>query len=538
MNPKLLTESGLKAVLSKNKIKDNGLQKALSAYEKLDDDAHDECLDQLAQIGKLATALKKVKEVAANKDVAGYLEDLLDAKDSDEKDVSKDKANAAKTDAANKKAQKQKDDDKEDDEDDEEDDEDDDEQQGEYGDQLLTAFRKLKTLNGSPLSFVFCDARPFPAIMVAKRIGSKHRKQLTEVTGGSKKFLHVGECHFEDGKYIFNTDQKVPGLARRLQLSVKNYTGKKFKFAHGGETAGDEEGDVDGAEPQADESSDANAASTPQDQASPQGDASPASSGTGPAAKPQDSGAPGQVPQGKEGQDDLENTKGPFSIGGAVGRGGKNKPEDVQAVQAALNKQARAGLKVDGNCDQKTIAAIMAFQKTFGQGNPDGVVSPGRGTARALAGLVKPGPTAAPPAPVAPPTLPKGELTKAPDVWNKTRDILKTNIDELKKAVKGHYASEHPDLVKQIDQGLNKFDGILKTLDTTLTDSLRKAAGAGADAGRKAELQNSKRILTEYIKYVKAEPLIAHIDKNPFGVDTNLKKVLTDSLTHMAQAIA
>jgi len=32
--------------------------------------------------------------------------------------------------------------------------------------------------------------------------------------------------------------------------------------------------------------------------------------------------------------------------------------------------------------------------------------------------------------------------------------------------------------------------------------------------------------------------LIAHIDKNPFGVETNLKKVLTDSLTHMAQSIA
>jgi hypothetical protein len=54
---------------------------------------------------------------------------------------------------------------------------------------------------------------------------------------------------------------------------------------------------------------------------------------------------------------------------------------------------------------------------------------------------------------------------------------------------------------------------------------------------RKTELNNSKTILADYIRYVKTEPLITEIDSNPFGVKTNLKKVLTDSLTHMAQAI-
>src|ERR1700716_94753 len=108
MDPKLLTESGLKAIFSKHKIKDNGLQKALAAYDKLEDDAHDECLEQLAQIGKLAATLKKAKEVAANKAVIEYLEDLLDAKDDEEKDVSKDQAAAAKTGAAKEKAKKEK----------------------------------------------------------------------------------------------------------------------------------------------------------------------------------------------------------------------------------------------------------------------------------------------------------------------------------------------------------------------------------------------------------------------------------------------
>jgi peptidoglycan hydrolase-like protein with peptidoglycan-binding domain len=74
-----------------------------------------------------------------------------------------------------------------------------------------------------------------------------------------------------------------------------------------------------------------------------------------------------------------------FSISATVGRGGKNKPDDVTAVQAALNKAANAGLDENGNCDAKTIAAIIAFQKSLGQPKPDGLVEPGKGTAKALA---------------------------------------------------------------------------------------------------------------------------------------------------------
>jgi peptidoglycan hydrolase-like protein with peptidoglycan-binding domain len=522
MDAKLLTESGLKAILSKHKIKDNGLQKALAAYDKLQDDAHDECLDQLAQIGKLATALKKAKEAAANKAVVDYLEDLLDARDHEEKDVSKDKEAAAKTDAAKDKAKKgEKDEDKGDKDKDEDEDEDgeDEKEEGEYGERLLTAFNKCKSMGGEPLAFIICDARPYPAVMLAKRISSKHRKELTEMAAGSKKF-HRGTCRFADGKYVLTTDQPMPGLVRRVQQSVKNYTGKKFKFVHGDETAGDEEGET----PETGQGE--------TEPASPQADPN-----AGSASQPQGSTASAAGPP-KPGDKPQENVKKPFTIGGAVGRGGKNAKEDVEAVQTALNSLAHAGLKVDGICGPKTIAAIMAFQKTLGQLNPDGNVTPGRGTARGLAGQVKPGPPAKPPAPVAPPALPKAELKKAPEVWHKTRDILKTNIGELKKAVQGHYATEHPELVKQIAQGLGKLDGILETLDTGLADSLGKAGAAGEDAARKTELQNSKKILTEYIKYVKGEPLIAHIDKNPFGVDTNIKKVLTDALTHMAQAMA
>ena len=70
---------------------------------------------------------------------------------------------------------------------------------------------------------------------------------------------------------------------------------------------------------------------------------------------------------------------GSFPLGGSVGRGGKNAPGDVRAVQAAL------GIAADGRCGGGTIAAIETFQRNMGQAKPDGRVDAGGGTERALA---------------------------------------------------------------------------------------------------------------------------------------------------------
>ena len=62
---------------------------------------------------------------------------------------------------------------------------------------------------------------------------------------------------------------------------------------------------------------------------------------------------------------------GSFPLGGSVGRGGKNAPSDVRAVQTAL------GIAADGQCGGQTIAAIETFQRNMGQANCHG---PGRCT--------------------------------------------------------------------------------------------------------------------------------------------------------------
>jgi len=82
MDPKILTENGWKAVAQKSKIKDNGLQRALAAYERIDDDEHEDRLKAIATVNQLAGSLGRSKEVAAVPAVVNYLDDLLSAAES------------------------------------------------------------------------------------------------------------------------------------------------------------------------------------------------------------------------------------------------------------------------------------------------------------------------------------------------------------------------------------------------------------------------------------------------------------------------
>jgi hypothetical protein len=138
---------------------------------------------------------------------------------------------------------------------------------------------------------------------------------------------------------------------------------------------------------------------------------------------------------------------------------------------------------------------------------------------------------------VAAPKLGKAELGKAGAVWNNMRSVIHTNLEQVKKAATAHYAHEHPDLARQVQQNLVKLDNIKSKFDHRIADSLAKAHAAKDEASRKTELKNAKGILAEYINHVKSEPLIAHVDSNPW-VKIDLRKTLVDTITHMAQAIA
>jgi hypothetical protein len=128
-------------------------------------------------------------------------------------------------------------------------------------------------------------------------------------------------------------------------------------------------------------------------------------------------------------------------------------------------------------------------------------------------------------------------LANASNAWHGTRGIVDGKCKELKQAIRAHYGKSHPEVIKEIENNMHKIDAIVGRLDHTLAVSLKKASAAPSDAARTAELRVARGILNEYIRYAKSEPLIAQIDRNPFGVKCKLRQVLAESLTHMSQTI-
>ena len=486
--------NGWKTVVAKFKVKDNGLQKALAAYEGLDEDKFDERLKALVVVGQLADKLQKVKEVAAIRDVDKYLDGVLACVKAAPGEIKNAKALAEKK-AAEAKKQEQKAQQAAGQEEEEEEDE-----TGDSITKLKKALQALK-LSKKPYFFLVCDAKPYGLVVSKKdiRMNLQAKKELAELAGGSTRPPKSGECRFENGKHVFEMEKPPSGLARILQKWIKDSIGVGLKVMVGTES-GDEDGD---GQPDAEQSKDKAA---------------------GPGA-----------PESGQAEPPLA-APAITSIGSSVGRGGKNKPEDVQAVQTSLNRRIEAGLPIDGKCSPATLKAIEEFQKALGQLKPDGLIEPGRGPARALAGTGKLPPPPPPPQPIPPPKLGKASLAKAPAVWHNMRNIVDTNVELVKKVVKDHYSNEHPNLIKEIDDGLVKLDVITGKLDHRIADSLAKANAAANDSARKAELKVAKGILAEYLQFVKSEPLIAHLDDNPW-LKIELKKTLTDHLTHMTQSM-
>jgi len=87
MDNKLLTEKAWKDLAQKLKVKDNGLQRALATYEKLDENRFADRMKAIVAVGQLAGNLKKAKEVAAIPEVAKYLTDVAAASETERKQI-------------------------------------------------------------------------------------------------------------------------------------------------------------------------------------------------------------------------------------------------------------------------------------------------------------------------------------------------------------------------------------------------------------------------------------------------------------------
>ncbi len=89
---KSLADAAWKDVAAKNKLRDNGLLKALEKLKRLDDDEHDDAAKTLDEAIKLAGQLKKDKAVAAVPAATKFIAEMLAAADTAQRDVAKAKA--------------------------------------------------------------------------------------------------------------------------------------------------------------------------------------------------------------------------------------------------------------------------------------------------------------------------------------------------------------------------------------------------------------------------------------------------------------
>lgn len=252
MDLKTLIEANWKGIVAKFKLKDNGVQRCLANYAKLKDDQHDEVIDGLNELIKLATTLKKAKEVMAAPPASKYLDEMLKAAQSEKSEVVKAKAAAEKAEIAEAKSEaaqakvealKAKAEAEAAQREVEEDEEDEGEEAGDYVEKLKKALNNLKGAR-QPYHFLVCDAKPLCAVLISKQlISAKQRAELTGVTGGSKVFLKPGTCQRDGNTLIFDLPKPPVGLATKIMKSLKSHTGLKFKVMVGNESAEEAEGE-------------------------------------------------------------------------------------------------------------------------------------------------------------------------------------------------------------------------------------------------------------------------------------------------------
>ncbi len=195
MGKEHLTELKWKTLASKQKVKDNTVQKALAAFNKIENgEDYDKQLESLNEVISSATKLKpKVKD---DKDVNKFLDEMVKEAKGRIPDITKLKNSA----------------DAKDDDDD-------------GGDVKKLLARIRSAGEKRVLQFMVCKKGSNRAVTFAKKIGQKHRDQLKKQVGVGAQFVK-GDCAFEEGKFTFITDSPMSGMAKTIKKALLAQTGK------------------------------------------------------------------------------------------------------------------------------------------------------------------------------------------------------------------------------------------------------------------------------------------------------------------------
>ncbi len=200
MSEKHLSESAWKSLASKQGVSDPGLQKALAALAKAESGG--DAAKGLSALEDIAAFAAKIRKASAgNKEVVGYLDDLLKA--------------AAKKKSELSSAPKEEESGEEEDE----------EETGSPGEILKKALLKVKTAGGEAShAAMICLAKPLCGLAVAltptKALGQKHKAALKDATGGTR-FLEA-RCIWESSAFTFILEQARSGAGTNVEKARQN----------------------------------------------------------------------------------------------------------------------------------------------------------------------------------------------------------------------------------------------------------------------------------------------------------------------------
>src|SRR3954470_13825270 len=107
-----------------------------------------------------------------------------------------------------------------------------DEESPDFKIRLVNGLKKIKMAEGKEsFAFVVCIANPFYGVLFGRnpreQIGPAHKKVLADLTQGTR-FI-TGTCLFEKNAHTFVLDPVPGGLAKKLQLALKEFTGQAYK---------------------------------------------------------------------------------------------------------------------------------------------------------------------------------------------------------------------------------------------------------------------------------------------------------------------
>ena len=235
---KLLSDVAWKDLAAKNKVKDNGLQKALEKLKRAGDDKYDEQAKALDEVAKLIATLKKDKTVIAAAAAAKYLVQMQTDAESASRDVTKmrsehEKAQKAKADAEKKAAQAAQ-----------EDGDDDDELTPELLTTKLKPLLKLVAKGESMHALVAKSGKQVKVLLSRKQIPPARRKMLSDELGGGSTKFYPGVCELQGGALTFTLKAEVTGMSKLVKLALLEQTGLRLnKIKCRGEDGDDHDDD-------------------------------------------------------------------------------------------------------------------------------------------------------------------------------------------------------------------------------------------------------------------------------------------------------